>query len=125
MADRVVRFFIAVGLVMVVAASFGSAAEGKRPDPTEHGPTTAPLELSAAAVQWCGDGHNLPLILSVGADRPLIDFDDDQWLWLIQNVSAARQGEDPAQRAGTMFAALRHRWSPWDQVCHAAYESGA
>jgi hypothetical protein len=120
MTDRHIRFAIAIVTIGIVAASFGAAAEGKRPDTLSTATETRPLILSDAEVRWCSNGANVALILESAEAEGLLDGTDSPWLWMTS--LAAREPATDAQRrrVGNMYAGLRNRWEPWDEVCRSA-----
>jgi len=119
MTDRHIRFAIAIITIGIVAAAFGAAAEGRRPEPDSR--QKPPLILSDAEVRWCSDGANVARILESAETRGLLDSTDSPWLWMTSLAAREPATEDQYRRVGNMYAGLRDRWQPWDAVCRSAY----
>ena len=121
MTERQTRFAIAVIAIGLVAAAFGSPAEGKRPGLRPTAPTV-PIELNDAEVRWCFNGANVPTILETIDSNNLTGYNDEQWLWMVRVGAENPQTTDDLRDLGRLFAGLRDRWSKWDAVCQATYD---
>lgn len=121
MSEGQTRFAIAVIAIGLVAAAFGSPAEGKRPSLLPR-PAAVPIELNDTELRWCLSGSNVPTILEIIDSADLTGYNDEQWLWMVRVGAEDPQTTDDIRDLGRLFSGLRDRWAKWDAVCQAAYD---